>query len=44
MDKLEERVGSEGRKLFERFLRQVNELQARQQLEARAQTIDRPGG
>jgi hypothetical protein len=29
MDKLEERVGPEGRKLFERFLRQVNELQVR---------------
>jgi hypothetical protein len=28
MDKLEERVGLEGRKLFERFLRQVNKLQA----------------
>ena len=26
MDKLEERVGPEGRKLFERFLRDVNEL------------------
>jgi hypothetical protein len=29
MDKLEKRVGPEGRKLFERFLRQVNELQVR---------------
>ena len=28
MDKLEERVGLEGRKLFERFLREVNKLQA----------------
>jgi hypothetical protein len=28
MDKLEERVGPEGRKLFERFLRDVNELGA----------------
>jgi hypothetical protein len=37
MDKLEERVGPEGRKLFESFLRQVNELQVRQQLEAQAQ-------
>jgi hypothetical protein len=37
MDKLEERVGPEGRKLLESFLRQVNELQARQQLEAQAQ-------
>jgi len=34
MDKLEERVGPEGRKLFERFLRQ----EARQQLEAQART------
>ena len=38
MDKLEQRVGPEGRELFERFLRQVNKLQARQQLEAQAQT------
>ena len=29
MDKLEQRVGPEGRKLFERFLRDVNELGAR---------------
>jgi hypothetical protein len=43
MDKLEERVGPEGRKLFESFLRQVNELQARQQLEAQAQR-DENGG
>ena len=28
MDKLEERVGPEGRKQFERFLRDVNELGA----------------
>ena len=28
MDKLQERVGPEGRKLFERFLRDVNELGA----------------
>ena len=28
MDKLEERMGPEGRKLFERFLRDVNELGA----------------
>ena len=38
MDKLEERVGPEGRKLFERFLRDVNELGARRHLEARART------
>ena len=36
MDKLEERVGPEGRKLFERFLRDVNELGARRHLEAQA--------
>jgi hypothetical protein len=38
MDKLEERVGPEGRKLFERFLRDVNELGAQRHLEAQAQT------
>ena len=32
MDKLEERVGPEGRKLFEQFIRKVNILQAKQQL------------
>ena len=37
MDKLEERVGPEGSKLFEQFLRKVNKLQAQQQLEAQAQ-------
>ena len=37
MDRLEERVGPEGRKLFERFLKQVNILQAKQQLEAQVQ-------
>ena len=37
MDKLEERVGPEGRKLFEKFIRQVNVLHAKQQLEAQAQ-------
>jgi hypothetical protein len=36
MDELEKRVGLEGRKLFESFLRQFNELQARQQLAAQA--------
>ena len=40
MDKLEERVGPEGRKLFEQFLRKVNKLQAQQQLEAQAQMGD----
>jgi hypothetical protein len=29
MDKLEQRVGPEGRKLFERFLRDVNKLQSK---------------
>jgi hypothetical protein len=38
MDKLQERVGPEGRKLFERFLRDVNELGAQRHLEAQAQT------
>jgi hypothetical protein len=38
MEKLEERVGPEGRKIFEDFLRKVNKLQAQQQLEAQAQT------
>ena len=41
MDKLEERVGPEGRKLFEQFIRKVNILQAKQQLEAQAQVVDR---
>ena len=45
MDKLEERVGPEGRKLFEQFIRQVNILQAKQQLEAQARmgVSERPG-
>jgi hypothetical protein len=34
MNKLEERVGPEGRKLFERFLRKVQQLEERQQLTA----------
>jgi hypothetical protein len=36
MDRLEERVGPKGRKLFEQFLRKVNKLQAQQQLETQA--------
>jgi hypothetical protein len=36
MDKLEERVGPKGRKLFEQFLRKVNKPRAQQQLEAQA--------
>ena len=43
MDELEQRVGPQGRKLFERFLRQVNKLQAQQQLEAQARTGDNGG-
>jgi hypothetical protein len=43
MDKLEQRVGPKGRKLFERFLRDVNKLQAQQQLEGQAQTGDNGG-
>jgi len=39
-NKLEERVGPEGRKLFEQFLRKVSKLQAQQQLEAQAQMGD----
>jgi hypothetical protein len=40
IDKLEQRVGSKGRKLFEQFLRKVNKLQAQQQLEAQARRGD----
>jgi hypothetical protein len=45
IDNLEARVGPEGRKLFEQFLRKVNELGAQRHLEARAQTCvtERPG-
>jgi hypothetical protein len=43
LNKLEERVGPEGRKLFEKFLKQVNKLHARQQLETQAQTDDSGG-
>jgi hypothetical protein len=43
MDRLEKRVGPKGRKLFERFLRQVNKLQMQQHLEAQAQTGDNGG-
>jgi hypothetical protein len=39
LDELEKRVGPEGRKLFEKFLRQVNKLQAQQRLEAQARTV-----
>jgi hypothetical protein len=38
MDKLDQRVGPKGRKLFEQFLRKVNKLRAQQHLEAQAQT------
>ena len=43
MEKLEERVGPQGRKLFEDFLRKVNKLQAQQQLEAQARTVENRG-
>ncbi|HEV3115167.1 MAG TPA: hypothetical protein VGY99_32190 [Candidatus Binataceae bacterium] len=45
MDRLEQRVGPEGRKLFEQSIRKVNILQAQQQLEAQAQmgVTDRSG-
>jgi hypothetical protein len=44
MDKLEQRVGPEGRKLFEDFFRKVNKLQAKQYLEAQARTVENRGG
>jgi hypothetical protein len=44
MDKLEKRVGPEGRKLFEQFLRKVNKLQAQKQLEAQAHSRERGAG
>jgi hypothetical protein len=40
IEKLEQRVGPQGRKLFEDFLRKVNKLQAQQHLEAQARTGD----
>jgi hypothetical protein len=40
IEKLERRVGPQGRKLFEDFLRKVNKLQAQQHLEAQARTGD----
>jgi hypothetical protein len=43
MDKMEQRVGPKGRKLFEQFLRKVNKLHAQQYLEARAQRGDTEG-
>jgi hypothetical protein len=51
MDRLEERVGPKGRRLFQNFLRKVNKLQAEQQLEALIEvashdvvgTIETPG-
>jgi hypothetical protein len=44
IDKLEQRVGPKGRKLFELFLREVNKLQAQQYLEAQARTVENRGG
>ena len=41
MDRLEERVGPKGRKLFEQFLRKVNRLEEQQLLQERQQQ-DRP--
>ena len=38
MDNLEERVGPEGRKLFEKFREQVNKLQEQQEQEERQRT------
>ena len=40
MDKLEQRVGPEGRKLFEDFLRKVNTLQAKQLAERESEGED----
>ena len=37
MDRLEERIGPKGRKLFEQFLRQVNRLEEQQLLQERQQ-------
>jgi PAS domain-containing protein len=37
-------LGPQGRKLFEDFLRKVNKLQAQQQLEAQARTVENRGG
>ena len=44
MDRLEERVGPEGRRLFEQFLKQVNRLREQQELEAQIQADERGGG
>ena len=44
MDKLEERVGPKGRRLFEDFIRKVNKLQAEQQLEALIEGGESPPG
>jgi hypothetical protein len=43
MDKLQERVGPEGRKLFERFLRDVNELGAQRHSDGRHRTLRQAG-
>ena len=37
IDKLEQRIGPKGRILFENFVRQINQLQAEQQLEQQQQ-------
>ena len=43
IDKLEDRIGPKGRKLFEDFVREINKLQAEQQLEQqeRQQVLDK---
>jgi hypothetical protein len=42
VERLEQRIGPEGRKLFERFLREVQQLEERQQLTASASGATAP--
>jgi hypothetical protein len=44
MDRLEERIGPQARKLFERFLRKVQKLEEQQVLQLRAKGDDEVGG
>ena len=44
MDRLEERIGPQARKLFERFLRKVQKLEEQQVLQLRAKSDDEVGG
>ena len=44
MDRLEERIGPQARKLFERFLRKVRKLEEQQVLQLRAKGDDEVGG